>query len=140
MKADEIARTFYEQGLSNTWLGAKRAAWLYDQACREAQRKLTTHGTRTADGQFTNEAGEMISWRIVLSSKNGCAAFHTENITETVRKQESERAEREAAMARAILVALERGFTLAQLAQMWCLPLETVQGYLQNENESEARA
>lgn len=138
MKADEIAKNFYEQGRSSTWLSAKRAAWLYEQACRDAQRKLTTHGTRTADGQFTNEAGEFISWHIALSPKNGCAAFHTENITEMVRKQEAERAEREAAYARAIHVALERGFTLPQIAEMWCLPVETVQGYLKLESEAQA--
>jgi len=139
MKADEIAKTFSDQGLSGKWLSAKRAAWLYDQACREAgNRKLTTHGTRTATGQFTNEQGEMMSWSIALSPVNGCAVFHTENITEIVRQQEAERAEREAATARVIHVALERGFSLEQIAAMWFLPLERVQGYLSSESEVQA--
>jgi len=138
MKADEIAKTFYDRGLSNRSLTAKQSAWLYDQACREAKRKLTTHGTRTASGSFQDEQGEMISWSIALSPRNGCAVFQTANITEIVRQQEAERAEREAATIRAIQVARERGFSLEQIAEMWFLPLERVQGYLSSESEVQA--
>jgi len=139
MKADEIAKNFSDQGLSNTWLSAKRAAWLYDQACREANnRKLTTHGTRTASGSFQGEQGEMISWSIALSPRNGCAVFQTANITEIVRQQEAERAEREAATIRVIHVALDRGFSLEQIAAMWFMPIEQMQGYLTLESEAGA--
>jgi len=91
MRTDEIAKTFYGRGLANQWLTQRQTSWLYGQACREAGRKLTTHGTPTANGSF-QEGEEMIGWEIAVSPRNGCAAFRTQSITALSRQKEEERA------------------------------------------------
>lgn len=91
MTSNEIALNFYNQGLANKWLSQKRTSWLYDQSCREAHRKLTTHGTPTAGGMFTLESGETIGWEIAVSPINGCAVFQTKSITALMQEQEAER-------------------------------------------------
>lgn len=91
MNSNEIALNFYKQGLANKWLSQRRTSWLYGQACREAKRKLTTHGTPTANGMFTLESGETIGWEIAISSQNGCAVFQTHSVTALIQQQEAER-------------------------------------------------
>src|SRR4029077_10737697 len=93
MTSDEIARKFYDQGLANKWLSKKQAAWLYNQACDEAKRHLTHHGTPTAGGLFTLDNGTSIGLDIAISPVNGCAVFQTRNVSEIAAKQEAERVE-----------------------------------------------
>src|SRR5690349_6468049 len=92
MNSDEIARTFYNQGLSNKWLSKKQSEWLYNQACREAKRHITRHGTPTANGLFNLEDGTAIGWEIAISPINRCTVLQTRNVSELMQKQEAERA------------------------------------------------
>jgi hypothetical protein len=91
MHSNDIALQFYNQGRANKWLSAKQTSWLYGQACREADRHLTTHGTPTANGVFTLASGEVIGWEIAVSSINGCAIFRTHSVTALVEQQNAER-------------------------------------------------
>lgn len=104
MHSNDIAKQFYIQGRANKWLSQKRTSWLYGQACRDADRKLTTHGTPTASGMFEVESGETIGWQISVSPVNGCARFATHSVTELHNQAMAEREDQ-----------LERGKEFCQL-------------------------
>jgi len=93
MKSNEIARKFYEQGLSDKRLSRKQTDWLYQQYCREANRHVSHHGTPVAGGLFTLDDGTSIGWDIAVSPRNGCSIFQTRNITELSQRQDAERQE-----------------------------------------------
>ena len=91
MHSNDIAKNFYNQGRANKWLSARQTAWIYGQACREAGKKLATHGTSTANGSFSLESGETIGWEISVSPINGAALFRTHSVTAIHEQAMSER-------------------------------------------------
>lgn len=131
MNSNEIARKFYDQGLSGKWLSKKQADWLYNQACYEADRRLTVHGTPTANGMFTLGNGTSIGWDISISPVNGCARFHVINVSDISEQKQSEREvqlENGKAFARA---SKNMPYVDAELiARMYKVPVDVAQGWL----------
>src|SRR5256885_11832033 len=93
MDSNKIARMFYERGQGDKWLSRKQTSWLYDQACREAGRKLTNHGTPVSGGLFTLENGTALGWEISVSPQNGCAMLRITDVSALQQKREEELAE-----------------------------------------------
>jgi hypothetical protein len=137
MTSNDIAHQFYKQNLAGQWLSKKQTSWLYGQACREANRQLTIHGTPKAGGMFTLESGEAISWDIAVSSQNGCAVFKSYSVTALMEKQKAEQeAIREEVKE---LCKIIRGTTLKdlyspeRLAQRYKVPIETIHSWMEEE-------